>query len=144
MYGIEVSGNDIRIIEVKGTLENVNISIVEPKLSVPKDDDSIESIIDFQNNFEMLVQNEKPKFIVLCEGGKDSKRKRIRIEFAILCVCSNNSIKYTTYASNATTRFINSGFKKITNKDFNKFYKILGIPAYYKKCVASALRYLEQ
>lgn len=144
IYGIEISGNDARIIKIEGTLENYQISIVTPKLSLLSNDDSIEAIIDFQHNFEMLIQNEKPNLVVLCEGGQDSKRKRIRMEFAVLYACNKNSIKYKTYASNATSRFINSGFKKITGKDFSDFFKTLQIPAYYKKAVASAWRYFGQ
>lgn len=144
LFGIEIYGNDARIIKIEGALDNYTIAIVKPKLSLPNNDDSIEAIIDFQNNFEMLIQNEKPDLIVLCEGGQDSRRKRIRMEFAILYACSKNSINYTTNASNATSRYINLGFKKATGQEFNDFFKSLNLPNYYSKAVASAWRHFGQ
>jgi len=143
IYGIGIHINDARIIELDGTKQNFTVNIVTPKLSIPATDSSIESIIDFQKNFEMLIQSAKPSFVVLCEGGEDSKKKRIRMEFSILCACTKNSIKYETYASNATSRYINSGYANQTGTDFEEFYKTLNIPGLYKKAFAVAWRYFE-
>lgn len=141
IYGIEVSGNDLLVISLNGNKERYLAEVVSPKLSLPKNDESISAILDLKKNFVMLIQNNKPKLIVLCEAGNDSKKKRFRIEFAILCACEKNNIKYETYASSAASKLINSGFEKTEKTPFDDFNGKLGIPQKYKKAFITAWRY---
>jgi hypothetical protein len=104
IFGVEIAGNDARIISCAGSWVNLQVSILRPKLSIPKEDDSVEAIMDFNKNFEMLLQRDKPEMVVLCEGGSESKKKRIRMEYSVLCACSTNNIKYKTYPSNGAAK----------------------------------------
>ncbi len=143
MYGIEISGNDARILSCTGDWKHLQVSIVSPKLSIPVGDDSVESIMDFSKNVEMLLQKDKPQMVILCEGGSASKKKRIRMEYSVLCACKTNNIKYETCPSSTAARIINTGYKKVTNVTFSEDFAKFQIPSYYQKLMASIWRYLK-
>lgn len=141
IYGIEVAGNDIVIISLTGTKDNLKAEVVTPKCRLPENDESISAILDLEKRFCTLIQNTKPDVIVLCEGGHDSKKKRVRMEFAVLCACEKNGITYETYASSAASKLIKSGFDKKEKTTFVDFYKSLSIAKKYQKAVITAWRY---
>lgn len=141
IYGIEVAGNDIVIVSLTGTKENLNAEVVTPKCTLPENDESIAAILDLEKNVRVLIQNTKPDVVVLCEGGHDSKKKRVRMEFAVLCACEKNNTKYETYASSASSKLIKSGFEKKEKIVFADFYKTFVIAKKYQKAFITAWRY---
>ena len=143
VIAFEISGNKALVLEING--KPLVFEIIRPsiKFEIPEIDDSIPCLIDFQKNIEMYFQNKKPDLIVLCEGGTDSKKRRIRMEYSILIACHHSSIEYKTYPTNSASKYINTGFMKEFNINFEQYFSSFKLPKSYQRLLASAIRYLK-
>jgi len=127
IYGVSIVGDEARIVLVSGDKNNYQAESCKTRLALPKGDESVKAILELKKNFVMLLQNDKPEFVVISEGGHDSKKKRVRMEFAILCACFQNSVRCETYAASAVSKLIKSGFSNTTGLDFKTEYKKIGL-----------------
>ncbi len=84
VLAIEIISNSSAMLIIEGNKTTFNITNLGKLLSIPKDSNSIKDVLEFQTNFSMELQNQKVDLVVICEGGGDSKKKRVRMEFAIL------------------------------------------------------------
>ena len=108
--------NSAGMLLIEGDKNTFSVKNLGKPLSIPKADPSIKSLIEFQTNFATYLQNEKVDNVVLCEGGNDSKKMRVRMEFAVLSECEKQNIAYLTYPTGSCTRLINSSYKKDTGR----------------------------
>ncbi len=83
ILSIEIEVNSAIMVFIEGNKNSFQVYKSGKFLSIPKDSDEIEHILEFQTNFSMFIQDEPVDLVVLCEGGSDSKRRRIRMEFLI-------------------------------------------------------------
>jgi hypothetical protein len=143
IFGVTIVADEARIILLSGDKNNYQAISCNTKLTLPRGDESVNAILEFQKNFGMLLQNKSPDLVVVCEGGHDSKRKRIRMEFAVLSMCHVNSINYKTYASSAASKLIKSGYEKETGHNFTSDYEKLGLLKKDMDSFIVAWRYLE-
>lgn len=118
VLSIEIMSNAAGMLLIDGDKNTYSVTNLGKPLSIPKEDTTIKSIIEFQTNFSMHLQNQNIDRVVLCEGGNDSKKMRVRMEFAILSECEKQSVEYMTYPTSACTKLINTNYKKDTGRDF--------------------------
>ena len=79
ILSIEVMSNSAGMLIIDGDKNTYSVTNLGKPLSIPKEDTTIKSIIEFQTNFSMHLQNQNIDKVVLCEGGNDSKKMRVRI-----------------------------------------------------------------
>jgi hypothetical protein len=142
ILGIEISGTKAFVLQIESNDGKIVTSVGNVKLEIPEKDDSVESIIDFQKNLNMYMQDVKPSLVVLCEGGQDSKKKRVRMELCVLIAASTNGIKYETYPTGSATKYINAGYKKEYGQDFMVFFNTQNLTKGMMKVLASCMRFM--
>ncbi len=143
VLSIEIMSNSAGMLIIEGNQSTYSVVNLGKPLSIPKEDTSIKSIIEFQTNFSMHLQNQNIDRVVLCEGGNDSKKMRIRMEFAVLSECEKQSIDYKTYPTGSCTRLINSSYKKDTGREFLDDLNNFKLPKYMSKSLVAGWRFLE-
>ncbi len=143
ILSIEVMSNSVGMLLIEGDQKIYGVTNLGKPLSIPKEDASIKNIIAFQADFAVHLQNQHIDRVVLCEGGNDSKKMRVRMEFAILSECEKQSIEYKTYPTGSCTRLINSTYKKDTGREFSDELTSFKLPKYMGKTLAAAWRFLE-
>lgn len=142
ILGIEVTGDAISIVILHGNKDEFTLEENGKFLKLPPKSKEISDILEFQTNLEMFLQNRSFEKLVLCEGGNDSSKKRIRMEYAILSECVKQNIPYETYPTGSSTKIINSGYEKATGRTFQDDFQKLEIPLYFRKVLAATWRFL--
>ena len=143
VLSIEVMSNAVGMLLIDGGQQSYEVESLGKPLSIPKEDTSIKNIIDFQAVFASYLQNQNVDRVVLCEGGNDSKKMRVRMEFAILSECEKLGLDYKTYPTGSCTRLINSTYTKETGKAFSEELARFKLPKYMGKALAAGWRFLE-
>jgi hypothetical protein len=143
ILSIEVMSNAIGMLLIEGNQQSYSVENFGKPLSIPKEDMSIKNIIAFQASFASYLQSKTIDKVVLCEGGNDSKKMRVRMEFAILVECEKLGIDYVTYPTGSCTRLINSTYQKDTGREFSDELAMFKLPKYMGKCLAAGWRFLE-
>ena len=143
VLSIEVMSNAVGMLLIDGSQQSYAVENLGKPLSIPKEDTSIKNIINFQASFASNLQNQNIDRIVLCEGGNDSKKMRVRMEFAILSECEKLGLDYKTYPTGSCTRLINSSYTKETGKAFSEELARFKLPKYMGKSLAAGWRFLE-
>ena len=143
VLSIEVMSNAVGMLLIDGGQQSYEVESLGKSLSIPKEDTSIKNIIDFQAVFASYLQNQNVDRVVLCEGGNDSKKMRVRMEFAILSECEKLGMDYKTYPTGSCTRLINSTYTKETGKAFSEELARFKLPKYMGKALAAGWRFLE-
>lgn len=143
ILSIEVMSNAIGMLLIEGNKQRYTVENLGKPLSVPKEDMSIKNIIVFQASFASYLQKQNVERVVLCEGGNDSKKMRVRMEFAVLSECERLGVDYQTYPTGSCTRLINSSYKKDTGREFSDELATFKLPKYMGKCLAAGWRFLE-
>lgn len=143
VLAIEIMGNSAGMLLINGDKNTYSVNNLGKALAVPKADTSIKDLLEFQNNFSVFLQNQTIDRVVLCEGGNDSKKMRVRMEFAVLSECEKQGINYLTYPTGSCTRLINSNYKKDTGREFLADLKTFNLPKYMSKAFVAGWRFLE-
>lgn len=143
ILSIEVMSNAVGMLLIDGNQQSYTLENLGKPLSVPKEDMSIKNIIAFQASFTNYLQKQNVERVVLCEGGNDSKKLRVRMEFAILSECEKLGVDYQTYPTGSCTRLINSSYTKETGKEFSEELARFKLPKYMGKALAAGWRFLE-
>lgn len=142
VLAIEIASNDALMVFIEGNKSEFTITKHGKLLSIPAQSDDIKGIIEFQINFSMFLQENLVDLVVLCEGGSDSKKKRVRMEFSILSECERKSVNYKTYATSACTKIINSLYKKETGYDFSEEVTNRKLPKSMSKAFAAGWKFI--
>lgn len=143
ILAIEIIDSSAGMLIIEGNKEKFTINNLGKFLNVPKTSEEIKDIIEFQTNFSLNLQTQRVDLIVLCEGGSDSGKKRIRMEFSVLSECEKQNIPYQTYASSACTKLIKSGYEKSTGTKLIEVIEKLDIPKYMNKAFVAGWRFLK-
>ncbi len=143
VLAIEVMSNAIGMLLIEGNQKTYSVTNLGKPLSIPKDDTSIKNIVAFQADFATHLQNQTIDSVVLCEGGNDSKKMRVRMEYVILSECEKQAVDYMTYPTGSCTRLINSTYKKDTGREFSDELTTFKLPKYMGKSLAAGWRFLE-
>jgi len=142
ILSIEIDANSAVMVFVEGNKKSFQVAKSGKFLSIPKNSESITDILEFQTNFSMFLQGEEVDLVVLCEGGNDSGKKRLRMEFAILSECEKQSKAYQTYVSSACAKLIKTTYNKETGGDFYTDLNSLGLQKYMDKALVAAWRFI--
>jgi len=143
VLSIEIMSNSAGMLIIDGNQNEYSVTNLGKSLSIPKKDATIKNIIEFQTNFSEHLQNQTIDRVVLCEGGNDSKKMRVRMEFAVLSECEKQSIEYDTYPTGSCTRLINSTYKKDTGREFSDDLVKNKLPKYMGKALVAGWRFLK-
>jgi len=143
VLSIEIMSNSAGMLIIDGDQSTYSVTNLGKLLSIPKEGNSIKDIIEFQTNFSIHLQNQNIDRVVLCEGGNDSKKMRVRMEFAVLSEFEKQSIDYKTYPTGSCTRLINSTYKKETGREFSDDLVKNVLPKYMGKALVAGWRFLE-
>ena len=142
VLSIEIMSHSAGMLLLSGNKNSYTVTNLGKALSIPKTDTSIKSIMEFQSQFASFLQTQNIDRIVLCEGGNDSKRLRVRMEFTVLCECEKQSIDYHTYPTGSCTRLINSSYKKDTGREFADDLSQFKLPKYMSRSLVAGWRFL--
>jgi len=142
VLSIEIMSNSAGMLLIDGDQNTYSVTNLKKPLSVPKVDTTIKNILEFQTDFSIFLQNQNIDRVVLCEGGKDSKKMRVRMEFIILSECEKQSVDYKTYPTGSCTRLINSKYKKDTGREFQDDLNNFKLPKYMGKALVAGWRFL--
>lgn len=142
VLSIEIDSNSAVMVFAEGDKNSIKVSKSGRLLSIPKNSESVKDILEFQTNFSMFLQEQDVELVVLCEGGNDSGKKRLRMEYAILSECEKQNRTYKTYASSACSKLIKTTYIKETGRDFYSDLSILGLQKYMDKALIAAWRHL--
>lgn len=140
---LEIMSNTLGILLLEGDKNSYTVTNLGKPLNISKEDTSIKNHIEFQNEFFEYLQNQNVDKVVLCEGGKDSKKMRVRMEYSILSECEKLGIGYITYPTGSCTRLINTTFKKETGGEFTDELTKFKLPKYMSKILAAGWRFME-
>lgn len=143
VLSIGISSESLVGVIIDGTIEQPEITNLGKLISIPKTDNSVKSILDLKKTFEMKLAEFKPDLVILHEGGNESKKQRVRMEFCVLASCEEMQQKYKTYPSNSTTRYTNSGYETKTGASFDVFYDGLTLPKYLKQVFAAGWKFFD-
>jgi hypothetical protein len=143
VLSIEIMSNSAGMLLLEGNKDTYTVTNLGKPLSIPKEETTIKNIIEFQTNFSMHLQNLDVDRVVLCEGGNDSKKMRVRMEFAVLSECEKQSVDYETYPTASCTRLINSNYKKDTSREFSTDLNKYNLPKYMSKALVAGWRFIE-
>ena len=142
ILSIEIMSNAAGILLIEGNKNAYSVTNLKKPIAVPKDDISIKNLLQFESDFSSFLKSQNVESVVLCEGGNDSKKMRVRMEYAILRECEIQNIKFQTYPTGSCTRIINSTYSKETNKVFSDDLKTFNLPKYMGKTLAAGWRFL--
>ena len=143
ILSIEIMGNTAGILILKGNKNNYNVTSLGKQFPLPKEDTSISDFLSFEQDFSNFIKKQNVDCVTLCEGGKDSKKMRVRMEFLVLTGCKKQNIEYKTYPTGSCTRLINTTYKKETQKEFSEELKAFKLPKYMSKALICGWRFLE-
>lgn len=143
ILSLEIMGNSAGMLLLEGDKNTFTVNNLGKALSIPKDDSSIQHILEFQTDFSNYLQNLEVDKVVLCEGGNDSKKTRVRMEFVVLGECEKQKIEYQTYPTGSCTRLINSSYTKDTGRDFATDLKNYKLPKYMSKTLVAGWRFID-
>jgi len=143
ILAIEIIGNSAGMLSINGDKSNFDVVNLGKSLSVPTESDSIKDVLEFQTNFSMYLQNQKTDMVVMCEGGNESGKKRVRMEFAILSECEKQCIKYETYPTSSCTNLINNKYEKDTGRKFSDDLGKFKLPKYMSKTLVAGWRFIK-
>lgn len=135
--------NSAGMLIIEGNQAKYSVINLGKPMSIPKEDSSIKNIIAFQADFSEFLKQQNVDRIVLCEGGNDSKKMRVRLEFAILSECEKQAADYKTYPTGSCTRLINTSYKKESGREFSEDLSTHNLPKYMGKTLAAGWRFLE-
>lgn len=142
ILSIEIMSNSAGMLLIEGDKRTFSVTNLGKPLSVSKTDPSIKNVLEFQSNFATYLEKNKVDSLVLCEGGNDSKKMRVRMEFAVLSECEKQAIDYHTYPTGSCTRLINSTYKKDTGREFSDDLSRYKLPKYMSKALVAGWRFL--
>ncbi|MFK8038854.1 MAG: DUF3010 family protein [Crocinitomicaceae bacterium] len=142
ILAIEVMSNATGMLIIDGNQNIFSVKNLGKPLSILKEDTSVKGVLSFQSDFDNYLKSLNIDKVVLCEGGKDSKKMRVRMEFAILSVCEKLRLEYETYPTGSCTRIINSTYLKETGRKFSDDLAINKLPKYMGKILAAGWRFL--
>lgn len=142
ILSIEIMSNTAGMLLLDGNKEQYTVTNLGKQFTVPKEDTTIKDFLLFQDSFASFLREQKIDSITLCEGGKDSKKMRIRMEYIILTECEKQTIAYKTYPTGSCTRLINTTYKKETERDFADDLKNFKLPKYMGKALVCGWRFL--
>ena len=143
ILSIEIMSNSAGMLLIDGDKNKYEVTNLGKNLSIPKADTTIQDFLTFQTNFANFLKEQTIDAVSLCEGGKDSKKMRVRMEFLILAECEKQTIECNTYPTGSCTRLINSTYKKETGKEFAEDLKSFKLPKYMGKTLVAGWRFLE-
>lgn len=143
VLSIEIMGNAAGMLLLEGDKNSYTVNNLGKLFPIPKADISIAIILEFQIHFSKHLQNQVIDRVVLCEGGNDSKKTRVRMEFAVLSECEKQGVDYQTYPTGSCTRLINSNYKKDTGRDFLTDLKAFNLPKYMSKALVAGWRFID-
>lgn len=143
ILSIEIMSNTAGMLLIEGSQNTFSVINLGKLLAIPKEDTSIKNMLEFQANFSSYLRRQNVDRVILCEGGNDSKKMRVRMEFSVLCECEKQSIEFITYPTGSCTRLINSTYKKETNREFLDDLKIFKLPKYMSKALVAGWRFLK-
>lgn len=142
ILAIEIMSTTAGMLLIDGN-KDVFVVVNEGKaVALAKDDTSIKSLLEFQTNFALYLKDQHVDKVVLAEGGKDSKKMRVQMEFAVLSECEKQGLDYITYPTGTCTRLINSTYKKDTGREFSDDLKKFKLPKYMSKALVAGWRFL--
>lgn len=142
VLAIEIMSNAAGMLLIEGNKTAYEVVNLGKPLAVPKNDTSIQKMIDFQAEFAAFLKRNNTDSVVLCEGGNDSKKMRVRMEFAVLCECEKAGVTYQTYPTGSCTRIINSSYQKESGRVFTDDLAKFSLPKYMGKALAAGWRFL--
>lgn len=143
ILSIEIMSNAAGMLLIDGNKETYSVTNLGKSLSIPKEDTSIKDFLTFQTNFSNFLKEQDIEAVTLCEGGNDSKKMRVRMEFLVLSECEKQGIGFKTYPTGSCTRLINSTYKKDTGREFGEDLKKFKLPKYMGKTLVAGWRFLE-
>lgn len=143
VLSIEVMSNAVGMLLIDGSQQSYSVESLGKPFSLPKEDTSIKNTIEFQAKIAEYLLHQNIDRVVLCEGGNDSKKLRVRMEFAVLSECEKLNLDYKTYPTGSCTRLINSSYTKETGKVFSDELARFKLPKYMGKSLAAGWRFLE-
>ena len=143
VLAIEIMSNTAGMLLIEGNQNTFSVVNLKKPVAIPKEDITIKSLLTFQTDFAAYLKNQNIDSVVLCEGGNDSKKMRVRMEFAILSECEKQAIAYKTYPTGSCTRIINTTYKKETDREFKDDLTKYNLPKYMGKILAAGWRFLE-
>lgn len=136
--GIEASKSNIVIACTTGT-QNA-FSVIDYK-KIPIAGDDVLNMLDLKKTFDMLVKEQRVSKISLIEGGLESSKARVIIEYCIKEVASNNGIAVNTFAASHIKGLKEKSFLKATGKVFSDDYKSRGLHKYLENAFIVAWRF---
>jgi len=142
VLAIEIMSNSAGMLVVDGDKDTFSVNNLGKSISIPKNDNSIGGMLTFQTNFSDYLKSQNINKVVVCEGGKDSKKARVRMEFVILSECDKSGVEYDTYPTGSCTRLMNTTYKKETGRNFTDDLTQFGLPKYMGKALAAGWRFL--
>lgn len=143
ILSLEIMGNSAGMLIIDGDKKAYSVTNFGKALEIPKDDNSVGNVIKFQSEFSSQLQKLNPDRVVVCEGGKDSKKLRVRMEFAVLTECEKQNLDYKTYPTGSCTRLINSNYEKETGREFSEDLNKHNLPKYMGKTLVAGWRFLD-
>ncbi len=141
VLSIEIMSNSAGILFIDGDQNSFDVTNLGKPLSIPKEC-TILDLLDFQKDFATFLQDQEVNNVVLCEGGNDSKKMRVRMEFIVLSECEKQNIPIKTYPTGSCTRLINSSYKKDTGREFADDLSRFKLPKYMGKVLVAGWRFL--
>lgn len=142
ILAIEIMSTAAGLLLIDGNKDVFFVTNLGKPIALPKDDTSIKRLLEFQTNFALFLQNQKVDKVVLAEGGKDSKKMRVQMEFVVMSECEKLGLEYLTYPTGTCTRLINSSYKKDTGREFSEDLKRFNLPKYMSKALVAGWRFL--
>ncbi|MDB4297333.1 hypothetical protein N9901_01115 [Flavobacteriaceae bacterium] len=142
ILSIEVMSNCLGMLIVEDNNIPYSVTNIGKLFSTPKEA-TIQDLIDFQKVFSEFLSSQDVDKVVVCEGGKDSKKMRVRMEYIVLAECNKQNIEAITYPTGSCTRLINTTYKKETERDFLDDLKLFKLPKYMGKVLVAAWKFLK-
>jgi len=143
LLSIEIMGNTAGMLLLNGTKDTYTVTNLGKQFPITKEDTSIKDFLSFESDFSNFLKEQHIDCVTLCEGGKDSKKMRVRMEFLVLSECYKQGVEYKTYPTGSCTRLINTTYKKETQRDFAEDLKSFKLPKYMSKALVCGWRFMK-
>jgi len=143
ILSIEIMSNTAGMLLLEGTKNNYTVTNLGKQFPISKEDTTIKDFLVFQTQFSNFLKEQNIDTITLCEGGNDSKKMRVRMEFLVISECEKQNIKFKTYPTGSCTRLINTTYKKDTGREFYDDLKSFKLPKYMGKALVAGWRFME-
>lgn len=142
VLSVEIMSNSTGMLLIEGDKNNMIVTNLGKLFSVSKTDPTIKEMLTFQEEISTYLVTQNIDKVVLCEGGKDSKKMRVRMEYVVLSELEKVGIPYETYPTGSCTRLINSTYKKETEREFLDDLKSFKLPKYMSKVLVAGWRFI--